>query len=251
VSTANSPDSERRSPHRRSGPSSRSWGWIPHRNGVRSRGRRSYRRRPPGSSPAISSMLRTSYLGRYYVLFFIELDTRRVHLAGITRHPTGDWTTQAARNFNVRHTRRIRFLIRDHGSPFVAAFDSVFRAEGATIIRTDLRPRRERMRGALGRHRAPRTYRSHARLEPCASRTTPRRVRRALQHPPAPPIARSTRTRRTRRRRIPAWPADPTTLNLVGAEYSSGHADLRLCRRRRHRVTALQNCAIHSNRPFG
>ncbi len=79
------------------------------------------------------------FLRRHYVLFFIELDTRRVHLAGITRHPTGAWTTQAARNFTMRHTRPIRFVIRDHGSQFVAAFDHVFRAEGATIIRTPIR----------------------------------------------------------------------------------------------------------------
>jgi putative transposase len=81
----------------------------------------------------------TVFMHRYYVLFVIELDTRRVHLAGITRHPTGDWTTQAARNFTMRHTRKIQFLIRDHGSHFVAAFDNVFRAQGATIIRTPIR----------------------------------------------------------------------------------------------------------------
>ena len=48
----------------------------------------------------------TVMLRRYYVLFFIELDRRRVHLAGITRNPTGAWTTQAARNFMMRTDRR-------------------------------------------------------------------------------------------------------------------------------------------------
>jgi putative transposase len=75
-------------------------------------------------------------LRRYYVLFFIELDTRRVHLAGITTNPTGVWTTQAARNLMMGYERRIRFLIRDGAGQFVAAFDQVFRSDGATIIRT-------------------------------------------------------------------------------------------------------------------
>jgi putative transposase len=75
-------------------------------------------------------------LRHYYVLFFIELDTRRVHLAGITTNPTGTWTTQAARNFMMGYERQIRFLIRDGAGQFVAAFDEVFRSDGATIIRT-------------------------------------------------------------------------------------------------------------------
>jgi putative transposase len=78
----------------------------------------------------------TVLLRRYYVLFFIELQTRRVHLAGITTNPTGDWTTQAARNFTMRNERTIRFLIRDGAGQFNAAFDDVFRSDGATIIRT-------------------------------------------------------------------------------------------------------------------
>jgi putative transposase len=34
-----------------------------------------------------------------YVLFFIELGSRPVHLAGVTDHPTGLWVAQQARNF--------------------------------------------------------------------------------------------------------------------------------------------------------
>jgi putative transposase len=75
-------------------------------------------------------------LRRYYVLFFIELETRRVHLADITTNPTGAWTTQAARNFIVSHQRTVRFLIRDGAGQFITAFDDVFRSDGTTIIRT-------------------------------------------------------------------------------------------------------------------
>jgi transposase InsO family protein len=78
----------------------------------------------------------TAMLRRYYLLFFIELDTRRVDLAGITTNPTGAWTTQAARNLLLDYERTIRFLIRDAAGQFVAAFDEVFRSGGATIIRT-------------------------------------------------------------------------------------------------------------------
>jgi Integrase core domain. len=78
----------------------------------------------------------TVLLRRYYVLFFIELETRRVHPAGITTNPTGAWTTQAARNLMMRYDQTIRFLIRDGAGQFVGAFDEVFRSGGTTIIRT-------------------------------------------------------------------------------------------------------------------
>jgi putative transposase len=78
----------------------------------------------------------TVMLRRYYVLFFIELDRRRVHLAGITTNPTGVWTTQAARNFTMRYHKTIRFLIRDGAGQFAATFDEIFRSDGTTIIRT-------------------------------------------------------------------------------------------------------------------
>src|SRR6266540_6704193 len=58
-------------------------------------------------------------LTRMYVLFFIELDRRRVRLAGVTAHPTGAWGAQAARNLLMELDEadaRFRFLIRDRDS---------------------------------------------------------------------------------------------------------------------------------------
>jgi hypothetical protein len=78
----------------------------------------------------------TVMLRRYYVLFFIELDTRRVHLAGTTTNPNRAWTAQAARNFTMAVHRRIRFLIHDGAAQFAGAFDDVFRSDGVTVIRT-------------------------------------------------------------------------------------------------------------------
>jgi transposase len=78
----------------------------------------------------------TVMLRRSYVLFFIELDTRRVHLAGATTNPNAAWTAQAARNFMMRTDRRMRFLIHDGAAQFAGAFDDVFRSDGTAIIRT-------------------------------------------------------------------------------------------------------------------
>ena len=63
----------------------------------------------------------TLFLKRFYVLFFMELSTRRVHLAGITTNPDGRWVTQQARNLLMRlddEDVRRRFLVRDRDSKF-------------------------------------------------------------------------------------------------------------------------------------
>ena len=64
------------------------------------------------------------------MLVFIEHGTRRMHLGGVTTHPTGDWTVQQARNLALTLGERfesIRFLIRDRGSNFTGSFDAVSR----------------------------------------------------------------------------------------------------------------------------
>lgn len=83
----------------------------------------------------------TVRLQRFHVLFFIEHRTRRVHLAGITKNPTGPWTTQAARNLLMRLSGKhgLRHLIRDRGGQFTASFDAVFAGAGIAAIRTPAR----------------------------------------------------------------------------------------------------------------
>jgi putative transposase len=81
----------------------------------------------------------TVLLKRLYILVFIEHGTRRMHLSGVTAHPTGEWTVQQARNLGMSLGGRfedIRFLIRDRGSNFTRSFDAVFQATGARTLRT-------------------------------------------------------------------------------------------------------------------
>jgi transposase InsO family protein len=84
----------------------------------------------------------TVWRGRLYVLFFLELSSRRVHLAGCTANPDGGWIAQQARQLAWSLPERAtpaRFLIHDRDSKFCRAFDDVFRSEGVEIIRTPFR----------------------------------------------------------------------------------------------------------------
>jgi transposase InsO family protein len=77
-------------------------------------------------------------LTRLYVLFFIEVDRRRVHLAGITARPSGEWVTQQARNLLMglgERAEQFRFLIRDRDAKFSACFDSVFTGAGLKVVK--------------------------------------------------------------------------------------------------------------------
>jgi transposase InsO family protein len=82
----------------------------------------------------------TIRLKTIYVLFFIELSTRRVHVAGVTAHPDSAWVTQQARNLAVEERLAgVRFLLRDRDAKFCGPFDAVLRAEGVRVIRTPIR----------------------------------------------------------------------------------------------------------------
>ena len=72
-----------------------------------------------------------------YVLAVIEHASRRIRILGITLHPTGEWTAQQARNLIMdlgEHAHRVKFMIRDRGSNFTAAFDAVLAGAGIRTV---------------------------------------------------------------------------------------------------------------------
>ncbi|WP_323135982.1 integrase (plasmid) [Streptomyces sp. NBC_00841] len=159
----------------------------------------------------------TVFLRRLFVLFFIEHGTRRVHIAGVTRHVTAAWATQCARtllmSLDGTRTADIRYLIRDTAGYFTRGFDAVFTAVGTRVVPIlpgvpRMNAMAERWVGSCRREATDHvliTGERHLRL-------VVGRVRRPPQRASASPIIGTTvprrcRRARTGRRRCPV--ADP------------------------------------------
>jgi hypothetical protein len=148
----------------------------------------------------------------------IELDTRRVHLAGVTANPNGAWVAQQARNLLLvlgERGRQVRFVLRDRDAKFCRSFDAVFRAEGGEVLVTPGEGAQgERVRRALGADRPRRVPGLAADRWPRPPRAGPSGLRRPLQHPsPAPSAGASSPSARCAtgcRRRRSAGPSPPT-----------------------------------------
>jgi hypothetical protein len=141
----------------------------------------------------------TVWLRRLYVLFFIELDTRRVHLAGVTANPNGQWVTQQARNLLLvlgEQGRRARFVLHDRDAKFSRSFDECVplgRCRGALDARAGAQG--ERVRGALGADGPRRVPGLAADRWPWPLAADPSGLRPALQPPPSPPGAAAATAR--------------------------------------------------------
>ena len=92
------------------------------------------------------------WLKTLYVCFVIELGSRRIRLAAVTRNPDAAWVTQQARNlsFDLTDAKGFRFLIRDRDAKYAASFDAVFASQGIKVIRTPVQAPRSNAVGPGG-----------------------------------------------------------------------------------------------------
>jgi transposase InsO family protein len=158
----------------------------------------------------------TVLLQRLYVLFVLEIQTRAVHILGVTPYPAGPWTSQQARNLLMDLGERangFKFLIRDRDSKFTTAFDEVFAGNATRIIKKPVRSPRansyaERFVGTLRREcldRVPILGERHLRtvLDEYASHYNDHRPHQSLQQePPRQSIRAVDITARIDRRQV-------------------------------------------------
>jgi hypothetical protein len=166
----------------------------------------------------------TVFLTRIYALIAVEHHTRRAHLAGVTAHPSGAWTTQAARNLLMDLDNRatsVKFLLRDRDSRFTRPFDAVFAADGIRILTSPPRaPPGECDLRTNDRNATSRT----ARQDPDRQRTpltaNPRRLPPAFHCRAATPDTGPTHTSPSRNP-APERSTSPTT-RFIADRFSTG-----------------------------
>ncbi len=146
----------------------------------------------------------TVWLTRLYVLFVIEIGSRRVHLAGCTYNPDSAWVVQQARNLAWKlqdgTLSAKKYLLRDRDTKFTAGFDEVLRSEGVEIIRLPFRaPRSKRRRREIRWKCPPRAAPPAVDLRSTALGGSVWRVHRALPPGEAAPGYRSAPTLATGR----------------------------------------------------